>query len=161
MPSRGRIARSDAEIDKQLEVLTELDLAGARWAWRQASGCEAPRGMSRNFLVRSLAYRIQARALGDLDRKHKRMLDRLAEGDLSVIAVTNGPGMNLEPGTDLVREYKGEHHRVAVTADGFSCNGITYPTLSAVARAITGSNWNGYVFFGLKAKSPRAGTKNG
>ena len=61
--------------------------------------------------------------------------------------------MNLKPGTLLVREYKGEMHRVTVMAEGYAWRGQTYPTLSGVARAITGANWNGYVFFGLKKKS--------
>ncbi|HSZ12076.1 MAG TPA: DUF2924 domain-containing protein, partial [Rhizomicrobium sp.] len=60
------------------------------------------------------------------------------------------PGMNLRPGTLLVREYKDEMHRVTVLVEGYSWRGKTYPTLSAVARAITGTNWNGYVFFGLR-----------
>lgn len=161
VPVRSRMAHSDAEIEKQIEALAELDLAGVRWAWREARGTEAPPGMSRDFLVRCLAYQLQARVHGDLDRKFKRMLDRLAVGDLSVIAAAIGQGMNLKPGTVLVREYKGELHRVTVMPDGFSWNENPYPTLSAVARAITGSNWNGYVFFGLKTKSPKAEAAGG
>jgi hypothetical protein len=64
--------------------------------------------------------------------------------------------MNLKPGTLLVREYKDEMHRVAVMAEGYAWKGRTYSTLSAVARAITGANWNGYVFFGLKKKGEKA-----
>ncbi len=161
VPASGRMAHSDAETEKQIEAIAELDLAGVRWAWREAMGNEAPPGLSRDFLVRSLAYRLQARAHGVLDRKSKRLLDRLAEGDLTVIAAANGPGMNLKPGTVLVREYKRELHRVTVMPDGFAWNENPYPTLSAVARAITGSNWNGYVFFGLKAKSPKVEAASG
>jgi len=161
VPARNRKVCSDVEIEKQIEALAKLDLGGVRQAWRDATGRDAPLGLSRDFLVRSLAYRLQARAHGDLDRKFKRVPDRLVEGDLSVIAAANGPGMNLKPGTGLVREYKGELHRVTVIPDGFAWNDNTYPTLSAVARAITGSNWNGYVFFGLKAKSSKVEAADG
>jgi len=159
--SPDRKVNSNTDIEKQIEVLAELDLAEVRRAWRDASGHETSQGPGRDFLVRSLAYRIQARVHGDLDRKSRRMLDRLAEGDLSVITAANGPGMNLKPGTVLVREYEGELQRVTVTPDGFAWDGNAYPTLSAVSRAITGSNWNGYVFFGLRTKPPKAEAENG
>ena len=129
-----------------------LDLAALRWAWREAFGGEAPVGLGREFLLRFLSHRLQIQQLGDLDGKAKRILNRLASGDVSVIAAPIGLGMNLKPGTLLVREYKDELHRVTVMTEGYAWRGQTYPTLSAVARAITGANWNGYVFFGLKKK---------
>ena len=139
--------------------LAKLDLAALRWAWREAYGSDAPAGLGREFLLRFLSHRLQIQQLGDLDGKTKRILNRLATGDASAIATSSGLGMNLKPGTLLVREYKDEMHRVTVMAEGYAWRSQTYPTLSGVARAITGANWNGYVFFGLK-KNAAAGAEN-
>jgi hypothetical protein len=149
---RQRSSRSLANLEDRLLELANLDLTALRWAWREAHGREAPSGLGREFLLRFLSHRLQIQQLGDLDGKTKRILDRLASGDASVIAAPTGLGMNLKPGTLLVREYKEEMHRVTVMAEGYAWRGQTYLTLSAVARAITGANWNGYVFFGLKKK---------
>jgi hypothetical protein len=149
---RLRSSRSIADLENRLSEFAKLDLTALRWAWRESHGRDAPAGLSREFLLRHLSHRLQVQALGDLDGKTKRTLDRLAGGDLSVIAASIGPGMNLRPGTLLVREYRDEMHRVTVLAEGYSWRGKTYPTLSAVARAVTGANWNGYVFFGLRKK---------
>ena len=59
---------------------------------------------------------------------------------------------DLRPGTMLAREWNGQMQRVAVLADGFAWNGKTYPSLSKVAFAITGTRWNGPRFFGLRDK---------
>ena len=148
--TRQRSSRSLADLEGRLLELAKLDLAALRWAWREAFGREAPGGLGREFLLRFLSHRLQVQQLGDLDGKAKRVLNRLASGDASVIAAPIGLGMNLKPGTLLVREYKDELHRVTVMAEGYAWRGQTYPTLSGVARTITGANWNGYVFFGLK-----------
>lgn len=150
--TRQRSSRLLADLEGRLLELAKLDLAALRWAWREAFGSEAPGGLGREFLLRFLSHRLQIQQLGDLDGKAKRILNRLANGDASVIAAPIGLGLNLKPGTLLVREYKDELHRVTVMAEGYDWHGQTYPTLSAVARAITGANWNGYVFFGLKKK---------
>jgi hypothetical protein len=155
-PPRQRSPRSLADLEDRLLALAKLDLAALRWAWREAYGHDAPGGLGREFLLRFLSHRLQIQQLGDLDGKTKRILDRLANGDASVIAAPIGLGMNLKPGTLLVREYKDEMYRVTVMAEGYAWRGQTYPTLSAVARAITGANWNGYVFFGLRKKSEAA-----
>jgi hypothetical protein len=60
--------------------------------------------------------------------------------------VTNGPVV----GTQLIREWRGNEHKVTVLADGFEWEGRRYKSLSAVARAITGTRWNGLTFFGVK-----------
>jgi hypothetical protein len=107
------------------------------------------------LLFRVLAYRVQADALGDLDRDCQRILDRAnslkAAGKqarkLGDVMVT------LQQGTILSREWNGRMHRVAVLAGGFAWNGKTYPSLSKVAFAITGTRWNGPRFFGLRDRS--------
>lgn len=155
MPTR-RQSLSQVDIERRLQALYDLQLDGARWAWREAMSSPAPANLGRGFLIRYLAYRLQAKAFGDLDRRHKAMLSKLAQGDMSVVAASVGPGMNLQPGTVLVREYRGELHQVTVMEDGFAWRGKTFPSLSGVACAITRVNWNGYAFFGLKQKTKEA-----
>lgn len=143
------ISSRPTDIENQVEALTRLDPAGLRDCWRRTFGRLAQAGLGRDFMVRVLAYRLQADSLGDLDRKTARTLEQLAAGNAEAVARDRSPGRNLQPGTELVREYQGQHHRVSVVQDGFAWNGATYGTLSGVAKAITGSNWNGYAFFGL------------
>jgi hypothetical protein len=109
--------------------------------------------------MRVLAYRLQAAALGGLDRAVLRRLrgprdEALGSKDTHPFA-TRGPttreGVGLRSGALLVREWKGRPERVMVLDDGFAWNGGVYRSLSQVAKAITGTNWNGHRFFGLKA----------
>lgn len=151
--SRQDAYNPSAEIERQIKSLEDLDIVGLRWAWSERTGRRAPENVGRDLLLRALVYRLQVRAFGDLDRPLKRLLDRVADGDLSAITKNTSAGDNLKPGTILVREYRGETHRVVVEADGYGWDERTFKTLSAVAKAITGSNWNGYVFFGLKTKA--------
>ena len=89
-----------------------------------------------------IAYRLQERAFGGLDRESLRVLDGLARHGGS-------PRRRLKPGTVLVRDYQGQRHTVTVVCDGFDRQGATYPSLSAIARAITGTAWSGPRFFAL------------
>ena len=107
------------------------------------------------FCFASLPIVFRPSALGDLDRDCQRLLDQAALSDANrkhevglkrVIAT-------LQQGTILSREWNGRMERVAVSADGFAWNGKTYPSLSKVAFAITGTRWNGPRFFGLRDRS--------
>ena len=106
------------------------------------------------MLFRILAYRLQADRLGDLDSESQRLLDRSGSpekaGQNAVDLVRRIT--DLRPGTVLGREWNGQMQRVAVLADGFAWNGKTYPSLSQIAFAITGTRWNGPRFFGLRDK---------
>ena len=101
-----------------------------------------------------LAYRLQADQLGDLDGESRRLLDGAGSPEAAgKHAVDAEPDVaDIRPGTILAREWNGRMHRVAVLADGFAWNGTTYPSLSKVALAITGTRWNGPRFFGLRDK---------
>ena len=105
-------------------------------------------------MFRILAYRLQADRFGDLDTKSRRLLD--SEGspeDAGKRAVDPKRLIaHVRPGTILAREWNGRMHRVTVLADGFAWNGKTYPSLSKVAEAITGTRWNGPRFFGMRDK---------
>jgi Protein of unknown function (DUF2924) len=121
--------------------------------WRALWGTEPPRHGSREFLVRAVAYGIQAQAFGGLDAKTLQLL-RKANG-------SNGarpkPRRNrLGKGSKLFREWHGEMHEVLVLDKGFAWRGETYPSLSSIAHAITGAHWNGWAFFGLKRRTKEA-----
>jgi hypothetical protein len=98
-----------------------------------------------------IAWRIQEKFYGGHDKATLRLLDGLARG--KVAKPTTEP--QLRPGTVLMREHGGVRHTVTVTPEGFVWQDRTYPSLSAVARAITGTSWNGRRFFGLRMK-PKA-----
>jgi hypothetical protein len=108
-------------------------------------------------LFRVLAYRLQAKHLGDLDGQSQRLLDGSESPERAAErAIAFGQGRSqLHPGTILVREWNGRMQRVAVLADGFAWNGKTYPSLTKVAFAITGTRWNGPRFFGIGHKSSK------
>jgi len=77
-----------------------------------------------------------------------RIADELEQGKEASIAPVLE--QRIKPGTVLIREHGGVMHRVTVLAEGYAWGGENYPSLSAVAKAITGTSWNGYAFFGLK-----------
>ena len=114
-----------------------------RRRWRAGFGRKPPGGLSKDLLGRMIAMRIQEQAFGDLDRESLTFLDRLARRGVS-------PQRHLKPGTVLVREYQGERHTVTVGREGFAWQGATYTSLSAIARAITGTAWSGPRFFALR-----------
>ena len=141
-----------AAVESEIAHLRGLDLQGLRARWRSLTGRTAPAHLPKILLLRVLAYRVQAAAFGDLDKATARLLDRIAEearaGKRAEVPVPDRVG--LRPGTLLVREWEGTTQRVMVMAEGFAWNGTTYASLSQVARAITGTRWNGPRFFGLR-----------
>ena len=164
-------AGRDPRIEAELSRLAALDLAGLRQRWRRMVGRPAPDHLPHPLLHRLLAYRVQAAAFGDLDRETARQLDRLGRGqsdqgggeavgtrtDADTIPLPSASAHS--PGTVLVREWQGRLLRVTVLERGFAWDGVTYDSLSKVARAITGTNWNGPRFFGLREKGQREAVK--
>ncbi|HVV93553.1 MAG TPA: DUF2924 domain-containing protein [Hyphomicrobiales bacterium] len=145
----------DDRMEAELAHLQTLDLDGLRARWRSALGRMAPAHLSKPLLLRILSYRLQAECFGDLDPATVRLLDRVAreKGKSQAASVPLGDRDAVKPGAVLVREWEGQFHRVMALADGYAWNGSTYQSLSQVARAITGTRWNGPRFFGLRAKS--------
>ena len=143
-------------VDASVASLSGLNLDQLRLQWRNQLGGIAPAHLPGWLLMRVLAYRIQAAALGDLDRTILRRLrdDARELGDARPFAPRGPPtpeGVGLKSGALLVREWSGRLERVMVLDDGYAWNGCVYRSLSQVAKAITGTNWNGHRFFGLKA----------
>jgi hypothetical protein len=143
-------ASSSGKAEAELSRLASADVHSLRRRWRVLFGRAAPQ-LPRALLSRIIAYRIQADAVGDLDPAVVKLLDRLGRGEIDEIPL---PELRaVKPGTLLVREWEGALQRVMVLEQGFAWNGSTYDSLSQVARAITGTNWNGPRFFGLRDRA--------
>ena len=147
-----------ATLDVEIARLRDLDVGQLRSRWHTAFGRPAPAHLARHLLFRSLAYRLQADHLGDLDRESQRLLDRSGSPEKAgqdAVRLSQRTAV-LRPGTILGREWNARMQQVAVLADGFAWNGKTYPSLSKAALAITGTRWNGPKFFGLRDKPAKA-----
>ncbi len=138
-----------------LSRLTELNLGELRQQWRTLYKAEASPHLSRELLVRAVAYRMQEVALGGLRLPRQRQLRQIAQQFKQTGAANTPPRPELKPGTRLLREWQGRTYDVLVLDDGFSWQGTSYRSLyhrslSAIARKITGTAWSGPLFFGLK-----------
>ena len=135
----------------RLAALKAMSVNELKTEWQAMFDAPAPNN-SRTFLEIRLAYRIQELTYGGPDKQTRRLLDLLAdevEGTLTRKAQIADP-RNPVVGTKLIREWDGVAHTVTVLKEGFEWGGQRYKSLSAVARAITGTRWNGYRFFGLR-----------
>ena len=104
--------------------------------------------MSRKFLLGAVANRIQENAFGGLQKLTKRRLEKVA-ADVAAGKPIRQPSPKIKPGTRLVREWNGTVHEVIVLETAVQYRGESWPSLSAVAREITGARWSGPRFFGL------------
>ena len=137
----------------QLAVLKGAPTAALKARWRELFGAEPP-PYNRRFLESRLAYRLQELAHGGLSADTTRRLEAIA-ADLPARGTKpakQAPDHRPITGTRLIREWKRVEHQVTVRDSDFEYQGRPYKSLSAVARAITGTRWNGLVFFGLKSQ---------
>ena len=142
--SRRQAATPAAEtLEAALDRIAALGLDDVRSLWLKMTGQGAPRALSRDLITRMIAHRVQEQRLGKLGREMRQRLDGLARGGAE-------PVRHLKVGTVMVREHQGALHEVMVVPGGFSWKEKTYPSLSAIALAITGTSWNGPRFFGLR-----------
>ncbi len=148
-----------ARIEAEIELLRDLSLEELRAEWRKQMRASAPTCFTSDVLFRALAFQLQVKAFGGLDRATERLLDRLAETDDPTAVLAALRQRRLKPGTELIREWAGTIHRVVVVEDGFSLAGKRYTSLSEIARLITGTNWNGPRFFGLRQEKHPDPTK--
>ena len=150
-------------LEAAVASFSGLNADQLRLQWRNHLGGIPPAHLPGWLLARVLAYRIQAATFGDLDRAILRRLcemksEALESGKARPFA-TRGPttreGVGLSSGALLVREWNGRIERVMVFDGGYAWNGGVYRSLSQAAKAITGTNWNGHRFFGLKGARNR------
>jgi hypothetical protein len=144
----------DASLLSIVANLEGLDLDGLRRQWRAHLGGEAPAHLSRLLLMKVLAYRFQSDAFGDLDKLIRRILRFGNEDGVGAPFDRRAPrtreGLGLKAGALLVREWNSRLERVMILEEGFAWNGQTFGSLSQIAKAMTGTNWNGHRFFGLR-----------
>ena len=153
-------------IGKEVAAMQRMTVAELRGKYAEVFG-EETRSRHKKHLIRRIAWRLQANEEGGLsERARRRARELAADSDVRLTAPPKSPpaagptkvaAIHVSrderlpmPGTIITRKYKGQNVEVRVLPDGFECAGEVYRTLSAVARAITGTHWNGYHFFGLR-----------
>ncbi len=152
--ARSKIAPED--IDRELASLGELSLDDLKSRYLDLTGSLPPKYMRRGLIELATGHALQTAVLGGLDRETRKKLDAL----VAVIVLKDAPQPNptprktkLKPGTRLIRQWHGRIYEVTVTRGGFDWDGKRFGSLTEIAKAITGTKWNGWVFFGIK-KAP-------
>jgi Protein of unknown function (DUF2924) len=145
-----------SEVAERLARLETLDLSAMRQEWRRLYRAEPPR-LSRDLMMRALAYRIQEIAFGGLSKANLRRLAALAAEFESDGRIATSAQPRIKPGARLVREWHGRTHAVVVTEEGFEFEGKFYRSLTGIAREITGAAWSGPRFFGLARAASASG----
>lgn len=144
----------------QIAGLPDLSMDEIKALWRRLFGNDNPTP-NRQFLERRIAYKLQEIEFRKVDpnllERNKRRIEALMEtGKVRKL----DRDIRLMPGTVLTREYQGIEHRVAVAQDGqYEFEGRRYPSLSMIAREITGTRWSGPLFFGVKAPVKQKNSK--
>ncbi len=141
---------------EELQTLSRPELIQK---WKKLFGTNSPQYARKDFLIKHIAWELQARDQGGLSNQAKKQLDKLAdkmankqefnENDIKE-SCKHTSILEIKAGTKLIREYKGEKHEVTALEKGFKYRGKQYKSLSAIANEITGTQWNGKVFFGVK-----------
>jgi hypothetical protein len=162
-------------MQREIEELSRMTVSQLRQKYMEVFG-EESRSNHKQFLFRRIAWRIQALAEGGLtERAQRRALEIANDADLRIraprtrfgqdatlnpkLSVTSKVARDLDsrlppPGSYIDREYKGRRVIVKILVDGFEFNGQSYRSLSAIAREVTGTKWNGFVFFNLAGEAP-------
>jgi hypothetical protein len=135
------------EITARIREIKGWDRAQCLDAWTSLTGTDPGSRLSPKFLRRALIFELQCKKLGGHSASIRRLLR-------TTIGSAPTPVRALTPGTQLVREWNGRVYRVDVTAHAFEMDGQSYPSLSAIAKRITGAEWSGPRFFGLKKRNP-------
>jgi hypothetical protein len=149
-------AAVDPAVEAELDRLPTTPIADLRKRYRELFRTEPPKAFGPDLLRRSIAQQIQEKAYGGLSASTKRLLDQLVK---AAMAKPNGRlelPRRIKPGSELVRTWKGKTYRVMVMADGFAYDGERFASLSEIASEITGTNWNGPRFFGLRSPPTKA-----
>ncbi|MGE0666171.1 MAG: DUF2924 domain-containing protein [Sphingomonadales bacterium] len=139
------------DILAEIASFKTMDVKALKQRWRDLFDTEPP-AYNRRFLESRLAYRVQELAYGGLKPDVIARLEALGEqldGGNVTVRKKRADDRPIA-GTRLVREWQGVEHHVTVLVDGYEWQGRPFKSLSAVARAITGTRWNGWTFFGIR-----------
>lgn len=152
--ARRSVDKTTPASQKSRFVQADPSLDELRREWRHLYKSDPPK-ISRDLLALGIAYRRQEIEHGGLGKATIRKLQTLAKALRITGRVGPAPSLTLKPGARLVREWRGRTHTVTVTEDGFDYAGTSYPSLTMIARKITGAHWSGPRFFGLMAKGKK------
>jgi len=141
----------DMEVGRMLQALPALSVEELRKEWRRLYRSQPPR-LSRDLLVRAIAYRIQEVRYAGLSKATSRKLAALVQVRRSGGEIAPEGAPRIQAGARLVREWNGRTHTVTVEKEGFTYAGRGYRSLTAIAREITGARWSGPRFFGVVRK---------
>ena len=139
----------DDRLAAEIDELPALDTASLRQRWTELYGREPAPRISRDLLIRGVAYRLQEDTDHGLSKSALRHLARAAKELRETGSMTGTASVGIKPGTKLIREWRGRVHEVIVLDDTYLWMGRPYRSLSQIARAITGTRWSGPRFFGL------------
>jgi hypothetical protein len=149
-----------ANISSQINTLRSLSRQRLLELWQKLYGKAPPPEIRRELMVPFLAYRLQEKQYGGLKastrselRRIARSLERKPSGELRIRP-------RIKPGTRLCRRWRGKMHEIFVTESGYEYCGVGYRSLSEVARKITGTQWSGPAFFGIKKVKSAPGNLN-
>ena len=143
-PRPGSVTHGGGTDALPWAVLDALSIETLRTEWTKVFYRPPPLGLKRDLLRRGIAFAWQAAREGGLTTRVTRCLRTESSGSVAI-----GRSRALKPGTRLARTWQGDTHHVLVVDDGVEYRGQPYPSLSAVARAITGTRWSGPRFFGI------------
>jgi hypothetical protein len=154
MKKPSKIEKQTKTLEKKLEQLNQLGSEELRKRWQALFGSNPPPRLRSSLMVQAIARRLQEKALGDVKPATQRLLERVA-ADASAGREVSATAKKIQPraGTVLVREWHGTKHQVSVLKDGFLYRSKRYGSLSLIARTITGTQWSGPLFFGLKSRT--------
>ena len=144
--------KSDPVVEAELDRLVTMPIAQLRIRYRDVLRADPPSAFGPDLLRRSVAYRIQEKAYGGMDRQARRILEQVIKAYASKPDGKLLLPRRIKPGSVLVRDWKQKSYRVGVMAEGFAYEGRTFSSLSEIAVLITGTRWNGPRFFGLRIK---------
>jgi len=122
--------------------------------WTNIFKTEPPADLNKSYLIKHLAWQIQANKFGRLSATTQKRLEKLIHKyketkDIKSADIKTSQAFSIQAGTKLIREFKNQKHEVIALEKGFSYNGKSYKSLSAIANEITGTRWNGKKFFGI------------
>jgi hypothetical protein len=150
VPGQWKAPGAAGNLVERLAALGQLTHTDLRTEWRRLYRAHPPKRISRDLLELAVAWKLQEKALGGLGGSIKRQISSLAQTMETKGDLAKARSVKLKTGARLIREWHGETHDVLVVDDGFRWRGQHWRSLSVIAREITGTQWSGPRFFGLK-----------
>jgi DUF2924 family protein len=157
MKKLSNMPKPAKSLETQLEQLKQLTPGELRKRWQTLFGAAPAPRLRSSLMVQAIARRLQEKALGGLKPATQRLLQKVAEDPNAGRKISaTAKKIQPRPGTVLVREWHGSKHQVSVLEDGFLYRSKRYGSLSQIARMVTGTQWSGPLFFGLKSRNQQS-----